>query len=78
MTILAVVIALGPLTGPAAAIEEGVAPYDSVDVVICPPAISLLTVRETLGSDPRLTLVTEDGAAFLRRQSEETFDLDRR
>jgi triosephosphate isomerase (TIM) len=34
----------------AAAIEEGVAPYDGVDVVICPPAISLLQVRETVGS----------------------------
>ena len=31
--------------------------------------------REFLGSDPRLTLVTEDGAAFLRRQPAQSFDL---
>lgn len=31
--------------------------------------------RETLGYDPRLTLITEDGAAFLRRQSPSSFDL---
>jgi predicted O-methyltransferase YrrM len=31
--------------------------------------------RETLGADPRLELVTEDGAAFLQRQSPESFDL---
>ncbi|HWT65830.1 MAG TPA: class I SAM-dependent methyltransferase [Terracidiphilus sp.] len=31
--------------------------------------------REVLGSDPRLTLVIEDGAAFLRRQSPASFDL---
>ena len=28
-----------------------------------------------LGSDPRLTLVIEDGAAFLRRQTPQSFDL---
>ena len=28
-----------------------------------------------LGSDPRLSLVTEDGASFLRRQSPQSFDL---
>jgi predicted O-methyltransferase YrrM len=31
--------------------------------------------REALGHDPRLTLLTEDGAAFLHRQSPQTFDL---
>jgi predicted O-methyltransferase YrrM len=31
--------------------------------------------REYLGSDPRLSLVTEDGASFLRRQPPESFDL---
>jgi predicted O-methyltransferase YrrM len=31
--------------------------------------------RECLGFDPRLTLVTDDGAAFLRRQSPQSFDL---
>jgi predicted O-methyltransferase YrrM len=31
--------------------------------------------RECLGSDPRLSLVTEDGAPFLRRQPAESFDL---
>ena len=31
--------------------------------------------REFLGSDPRLTLVTEDGAAFLRGQSPQSFGL---
>jgi predicted O-methyltransferase YrrM len=31
--------------------------------------------REFLGSDPRLTLVTEDGASFVRRQSPQSFDL---
>ena len=31
--------------------------------------------RETLGADPRLTLHTEDGAAFLRRQPLAGFDL---
>jgi predicted O-methyltransferase YrrM len=31
--------------------------------------------RECLGSDPRLSLVTEDGAAFLRRQIPQSFDL---
>jgi predicted O-methyltransferase YrrM len=31
--------------------------------------------RDTLGADPRLTLVTEDGAAFLRRQPPAGFDL---
>jgi predicted O-methyltransferase YrrM len=31
--------------------------------------------REILGSDPRLTLLTEDGAAFLRRQTPYSFDL---
>jgi predicted O-methyltransferase YrrM len=30
---------------------------------------------ECLGSDPRLSLVTEDGAAFLRRQPARRFDL---
>jgi len=32
-------------------------------------------VRECLGSDPRLSVVTEDGAAFLGRQPAESFDL---
>ena len=31
--------------------------------------------REILGADPRLTLINEDGAAFIRRQPEGTFDL---
>jgi predicted O-methyltransferase YrrM len=31
--------------------------------------------RECLGSDPRLSLVTEDGASFLRRQPPQSFDL---
>ena len=31
--------------------------------------------REFLGSDPRLSFVTEDGASFLRRQPRESFDL---
>ncbi|MFZ0744878.1 MAG: class I SAM-dependent methyltransferase [Terracidiphilus sp.] len=31
--------------------------------------------REILGSDRRLTLINEDGAAFLRRQSPASFDL---
>lgn len=31
--------------------------------------------RESLGADPRLTLVNEDGASFLRRQPAHTFDL---
>lgn len=31
--------------------------------------------RTCLGSDPRLSLVTEDGVAFLRRQPEQSFDL---
>jgi predicted O-methyltransferase YrrM len=31
--------------------------------------------RECLGSDPRLSLVTEDGASFLRRQPSQSFDL---
>jgi predicted O-methyltransferase YrrM len=31
--------------------------------------------REMLGRDPRLTLVTEDGAAFLRREVPQSFDL---
>jgi predicted O-methyltransferase YrrM len=31
--------------------------------------------RECLGSDPRLTLITEDGASFLQRQPPESFDL---
>jgi predicted O-methyltransferase YrrM len=31
--------------------------------------------RECLGSDPRFSLVTEDGASFLRRQTPESFDL---
>lgn len=31
--------------------------------------------RESLGADPRLTLINEDGAAFIRRQPESTFDL---
>ena len=31
--------------------------------------------RECLGSDPRLSLITEDGAAFLRRQPPQSFDL---
>jgi predicted O-methyltransferase YrrM len=31
--------------------------------------------REYLGSDPRLTLITEDGASFLRRQPPASFDL---
>ena len=31
--------------------------------------------QEALGKDPRLTLVTEDGAAFLRRQTPLSFDL---
>jgi predicted O-methyltransferase YrrM len=31
--------------------------------------------RACLGSDPRLSLVTEDGGAFLRRQSRQSFDL---
>ena len=31
--------------------------------------------QEALGADARLTLVTEDGAAFLRRQSTESYDL---
>ena len=31
--------------------------------------------REILGSDPRLTLVTEDGAAFLRSRPPQSFDL---
>jgi predicted O-methyltransferase YrrM len=31
--------------------------------------------HECLGSDPRLSLVTEDGAAFLRRQPPQSFDL---
>ncbi len=31
--------------------------------------------REVLGHDPRLSLVTEDGAAFLLRQPPESFDL---
>jgi triosephosphate isomerase len=35
----------------AATIGEAVAPYQNVDVVICPPAISLLRVRECLGSE---------------------------
>ena len=30
---------------------------------------------EALGNDPRLTLVIEDGAAFLRRQRPQSFDL---
>jgi predicted O-methyltransferase YrrM len=31
--------------------------------------------REILGEDPRLTLVTEDGTAFLRQQPAKSFDL---
>jgi predicted O-methyltransferase YrrM len=31
--------------------------------------------REVLGADPRLSLIIEDGAAFLRRQEPESFDL---
>ena len=31
--------------------------------------------REVLGSDPRLTLILEDGATFIRRQPEKTYDL---
>jgi predicted O-methyltransferase YrrM len=31
--------------------------------------------REVLGDDPRLSLITEDGAAFLGRQEPESFDL---
>jgi predicted O-methyltransferase YrrM len=31
--------------------------------------------RKCLGSDPRLTFVTEDGASFLRRQPPASFDL---
>jgi predicted O-methyltransferase YrrM len=31
--------------------------------------------REILGADPRLTLVIEDGAAFVRRQVPQSFDL---
>jgi predicted O-methyltransferase YrrM len=31
--------------------------------------------RECLAFDPRLTLVTDDGAAFLRRQPRQSFDL---
>jgi len=31
--------------------------------------------REYLGSDPRLTLITQDGAAFLRDQAPGSFDL---
>ena len=31
--------------------------------------------RECLGADPRLRLVTEDGASFLRRQLPQSFDL---
>jgi|SRR5580704_2492385 predicted O-methyltransferase YrrM len=31
--------------------------------------------RECLGSDPRLSLATEDSASFLRRQPPESFDL---
>jgi predicted O-methyltransferase YrrM len=31
--------------------------------------------REVLGSDPRLTLVLEDGASFIRRQPGQSFDL---
>jgi len=31
--------------------------------------------REVLGSDSRLTLLLEDGAAFLKRQPEKTYDL---
>jgi predicted O-methyltransferase YrrM len=31
--------------------------------------------REALGADPRLALIVEDGAEFLRKQSEKSFDL---
>ena len=31
--------------------------------------------REVLGSDPRLDLILEDGATFIRHQSEKAFDL---
>lgn len=31
--------------------------------------------REILGSDPRLTLILEDGASFIRRQARQSFDL---
>jgi predicted O-methyltransferase YrrM len=31
--------------------------------------------REVLGSDPRLTLILEDGASFIRRQPKQSFDL---
>jgi len=31
--------------------------------------------REVLGSDPRLTLVLEDGAAFIQQQPKQSFDL---
>jgi predicted O-methyltransferase YrrM len=31
--------------------------------------------QEVLGSDPRLTLVLEDGASFIARQQKQTFDL---
>jgi predicted O-methyltransferase YrrM len=50
---------------------DGAATLTSVDT---DPRVQAVA-QETLGHDPRLNLVTEDGAAFLRRQASQSFDL---
>ena len=43
----------------------------SVDTDVVVQAVA----REALGSDPRLTLVQEDAAAFLKREADKSYDL---
>ena len=66
---------LGTGTGIATAwLLAGMDPASTLVSVDTDPTAQAIA-RETLGSDLRLTLVIEDGATFLRRQSSERFDL---
>jgi predicted O-methyltransferase YrrM len=66
---------LGTGTGIATAwLLSGMDQNSTVTSVDTDPQVQAVA-RECLGSDPRLSLVTEDGGAFLRKQPPQSFDL---
>ncbi len=66
---------LGTGTGIATAwLLAGMDENSSLTSVDTDPQVQAVA-REVLGADPRLTLITDDGACFLGRQSPHSFDL---
>ena len=69
------ILELGTGTGVATAWLLAGMDSNSTLVSVDTDAAAQAIAHEFLGSDPRLTLITDDGASFLRRQTPHSFDL---